>query len=210
MSMTGVKRACALLPAVLVLMLGTTVAHALRSLEASGETRFSGSTAELTFAAPSLGEIICAVTASGTVSRAIPKLEGTVVGEVTGVTIGTPATCRVARGVRAVNAISVLATPWPIHYQSFLGSLPSINGFIGRISRVQFLLEFTDIIGQNYRCLYSAEPSGRMVLERSEITRLELSELRISGTGLRGSAACPQGELRGTYTLASPVRIRLV
>lgn len=207
---SGANRAWALLLAVmLALFLGAAAAHASRGLEAPEETRFSGSTRELTFSA-SVGSIICEVTAIGTVHRTITKIRGALVGQVTDVRIGAPATCRAGGGVRSVLGIRVLGLPWHIQYQSFVGTLPNITGFTGTIARAQFLLELLDIFGQNYRCLYMTDQPGTARLERSEITRLELTAVRIAGAALAGSVACPSGELRGAYTLATPVRIRLI
>src|SRR5829696_2197809 len=96
--------------------------------------------------------IICEFAMATTLHGAMSKVAGTLVGSAFGLTISR---CEGGGGI-----FRVLALPWHISYQSFVGTLPSITALGLRINGVSLLLEaFAGIV----RCLYRGNIDGTTV-----------------------------------------------
>ncbi|HYV14477.1 MAG TPA: hypothetical protein VE972_00465 [Conexibacter sp.] len=196
-----------MLTAAAVLAVGTSTSMALRSIGVS-EINLRGRSRALTFRGTEERSfrVVCEVTGTLTMARAITKVEGTRVGSTTNLEIPV-SSCRAEGG--SVTEFTALRLPWSDVYVSFLGTLPEITGFKGR-ETIAFLLGIRSIVGQ-ISCLYEGT-----VFALVTVSRREISTGRIIGeeTGMpliSGSPFCPRrGTVEGTGETSPSVRITLL
>jgi hypothetical protein len=151
---TRVKLLMTALTAALVLSLGVGTATALRSISLERLPTEVVGQGPITFVGGAT-QVICNVTFLKTLSRLIPKINGTLIGKITGVRIDIP-NCRTT--AESVNTIIVLGVEkeelWRIFYESILGTLPRITGALAQLRNVQVLLGIR-LLGINATCLYA-------------------------------------------------------
>jgi len=227
----------AALSTVLALMLFAGIASASRSIE----TNPGGSVnvaSRLTFGnVERIGEtrvrqrVACDITLLRTIGRSIPKTANTLFGNVTGVAIdrGTPAAPHCETALGTVEEVQVLTNEtvgthrelgsgvllytvtWLLNYDSFQGTLPSIEGINFHITGVQFRLTISGI-----RCLYGrpTESSfGLIEVRTNEITRATAVTNRTALERIEGSGILcpgPRGSFEGTFAVSPTQRIRLI
>jgi hypothetical protein len=199
----------------LVLALGAGSAMASRSLSITG-TQTTTLTGRLLFSEQV--EIRCDVTLDKRFNRAIPKTEGAQLGNVTRFAARE---CRTPAGytLTSIRFPGVGSErQWILLYKTFLGTLPNITGFLYVITRMQILVEATNMLGMLARCLYenpreTTIPMLATLGGAQEITRLDfvnvaaLLEFPLL-RALPGSEMCQRGariELSLTPTQSTTV-----
>jgi len=220
----------------LALTLFACIASANRSLEISPGGSVSASS-RLTFGnVERVGEarvrqrVICNVTLLRTIGRSIPKTTGTLFGNVTGVAIDRSEPrnphCSTELGTfeevqfltnetvgthrELGSGVLLYTVTWLLVYDSFQGTLPSIEGINFHVLDVQFRLRISGIT-----CLYgrSTESSfGLIESLSSEITRARVVTSRTGLERVEGGFLCPGPRLsfEGTFAISPTQRIRLV
>jgi hypothetical protein len=114
----------------------------------------------------------CTVTLEGTFhSRTIAKVEGTLIGAVTRAEIARPCVGGEAwtlNGIeRPQGGAPVQTLPWPILYESFLGTLPRVERFNIRMTRGGILIRYPNAVGE-VACLFEASvarPMGWVIVQ---------------------------------------------
>lgn len=188
----------------MALLLGVAVggAQALRSLalEPAGVVEARSSALTITGEGEAFF-VVCEVTLTITLNRAIAKSVGSVVGGITAVTI---ANCR-------GGTVRVLAPearrPWIVTQQAFTGTLPNIREAIWQYESVGWLLEAFFGIA---RCLFGGTLQVRSV--GNPITELRVREGRMLPTVTNlGGVECPSSNtIRGTFRLNRSQRMTLL
>jgi hypothetical protein len=219
---TRTKFLLAALTAALALSFGVGVASALRSLSIEGETTVVGE-GVVSFIQPGGGSTIrCPTTITRTISRAIPKTNGILLGRITRIATNRPeANCTSSLG--AFQGIIILApepreeagsTKCRLFFESIAGTLPNITGINKIIKGCLIGWELrAEIIGV-IRCLYKEDGTGIAAREDVErggrITAVRIGRNR--AVILEGqSGFCPrEGELFGTITPRNSPTVRLV
>jgi hypothetical protein len=227
----------AILAAFFVIMLAASGAQALRSLSLVGETnvktegnlRFGGE------GLPRSTEITCEVTLLRTLSRVIPKIEGTLIGKVTGVAIDIPR-CRHGENIRTVNNIiahrdfatltssctgvgirlcdvTTANNLWKLVFRSILGTLPRITGLLFTLKSAQFTLDVTDILGGHDVCGYEGDQPALAELNAEGVItggRILLEMVSMTARRLGGISCTSPGRLGGTFTIRNGPRVNLI
>lgn len=165
---------------------------------AAGEFQFSpggaitgASLGAVTFSSNGI-TITCNLTLRGTVTSArVPKVAGTSYGEITSVSIG-----RCSGGTA-----SVLGLPWPVVYNSILGTLPEgVTGVSLTVQRTGFLLNTIGL-----ECLYGGSVSSLLAVTGTNpyTTGLYAIPSGSSVPFVRGSFLCPTtGSMSGTFGIS--------
>jgi hypothetical protein len=135
----------------LVLSIGAGAAAGLRSLSITGE---QSTTLTGTLTLVEQGRITCNITMTKKINRAIAKREFAVLGQVTRVSVERCATGSETYRINFVRFLGLgVERLWQLLYNTFLGTLPEITGFLYYINRMQILIEATNMLMQ-VRCLY--------------------------------------------------------
>lgn len=165
---------------------------------AAGEFQFSpggtitgASLGAVTFSSNGI-TITCNLTLRGTVTSArVPKVAGTSYGEITSVSIGR------CSGGTAV----VLNLPWPVTYNSILGSLPErVTGVSLTVSGTGFKLTTLGL-----ECLYGGSVTSLLAVTGSNpyTTGLYAIPSGSSVPFVSGSPLCPRtGSMNGTFGIS--------
>jgi len=193
----------AVLAAVLALSMATGAATALRSISVNPGGAITAIARALTFTA-SGQSIICEVVLTGEIQRAIPKTAGALVGRITAVEIQRrrPETCTKTAGLRVITNITAeLTLPWHIRYQAILGTLPRITGILLIVLRTGFLLDFTDILARNFRCLYEPDLGVLGEVVAGKVSSLRILRQVLTGRELPGGRCPEAAELAGEFRL---------
>lgn len=188
----------------------TGTATANRSLSVTTGERFSAATRGLTITS-AVGDIICAMTLTGSLHRSISKTRGALSGYVTAAQIATPASCTVGGLVTRVTSMSVLGLPWHVQYESFTGTLPNITSTRFNLVNVQMLVDATSVFG-SAACLYRGNLSYDAAIERGQIRSFALiPQISPLYRVLGGTALCLEtAELRATFTVSPTNGVALV
>jgi hypothetical protein len=216
------KLILAALSAALILSMGVSVASALRSLSVEGETTISANGIFTWIGREGGLTLRCPMTITGTVSRAIPKVNGILSGRLTRLATNRPeANCSMSLGT--LQGIIILApepreeagsTKCRFFQESFTGTLPRITSIwtiakgclIGFETRVEIL--------GTIRCLYKEDGGGietkKDLNAEERLTTVELGRNR--SLLLEGqNGFCPrEGELLGRFTTSNGPTIRLI
>lgn len=170
------------------LLLAAFVGSASANRLSQNETGFRDIYTPLTFV-PSFGTAArCPVTLEGTFhSRTITKTEGTLVGFVTRVSVGT---CESGRARADTETL-----PWHIQYGGFTGTLPNITGITQYLIRPTFEIG-GEIFGQPVTCRYTTpRQKGINTREtRGVVTAQRPGEERTASE----TQFCPEGRQEGT------------
>lgn len=165
---------------------------------AAGEFQFSpggtitgASLGAVTFSGSGI-TITCNLTIRGTVTSArVPKVSGTSYGEITSVSVG-----RCSGGTA-----SVLGLPWPVVYNSILGTLPeAVTGVSLTLQRTGFLMNAIGL-----ECLYGGSITSLLAVtgRNPYTTGLYAIPAGSSAPFVRGSAFCPRtGSMTGTFGIS--------
>lgn len=153
------------------IILGALVSTASAGRLSSSSQTFRAAFSRLDFSG-GFGTTECAVTIEGSLhARSIVKTEGSLIGVITRVTIGT---CP-----RGSATVLIETLPWSIRYSSFEGTLPSISSIN------------TDVVGAGFRireplfgvlCLATTEEGEPATVRFNRETRGVLTSARIGGT----------------------------
>jgi hypothetical protein len=217
---TRSKFLLAALTAALALSLAVGTASALRSLSIEGETTVVGE-GLVSFAGGGT-TVKCPTTITRTISRAIPKTNGILLGRITRIATNRPeANCTSSTGT--LQGIIILApepreeagsTKCRLFFESIVGTLPNITGIRkiikGCLIGFETRVELVGVI----RCLYKEDGTGIAARENVErggrITSVEIGRNR--AVILEGqSGFCPgEGELFGTIVPRNSPTVRLV
>lgn len=156
--------------AALALSIGAGMAQANRSLSLVGELTQT-LTGRVTFS--STVDIVCDVTFTKTLSRLIPKIEGTLMGRITAIR-----TANCTDEVRILIGASENGNLWRLFYKAFLGTLPNPTGYQIQIQNTQVLI-LTIILFIRVACLYEGSVEGLARVEtRGNIERLRSTNER--------------------------------
>lgn len=171
---------------------------AVSGTAAAGEFQFSpggaitgASLGPVTFSGSGI-TITCNLTLRGTVTSArVPKVAGTSYGEITSVSVG-----RCTGGTA-----SVLNLPWPVVYNSILGSLPEgVTGVSLTVQRAGFKLNSLGL-----ECLYGGSLTSLLAVTGSNpyTTGLYAIPSGSSVPFVSGSPLCPRtGSMSGTFGIS--------
>lgn len=155
----------------------------------------SASLGKLTFDG-GIAQIQCNVEMRGALrTGVIPKLAGTNIGQVTGVTISN---CTGGSVIRVD-----LDLPWQLTYSSISGTLPNaVTGLLFYVNNASFLLSIS-LLGTN-NCLYRGRIGASIAAIGSNpytsgLISVLSGDQNMSVTTLNG--ICPNGTLRGSFNL---------
>jgi hypothetical protein len=219
---THSKFLLAALTVALALCLGVSAASALRSLSITGESTVIGEGIIDLVSAGGRITIRCPLTILKTISRAIPKTSGILLGRVTRIAANSPEPdCSSSLG--ELQRIIILApearegeesTKCRLFFESIVGILPAITGINAIIKGCLIGFETrVELIGV-IRCLYKEDGRGVAIRESVEaggrLTRIEIgrnTEIVLEGQ----SGFCARElELQGDMTVRSSPSVRLV
>ena len=198
------------LSAAILLSLAASTALALRSISVVGETTATA-TGRVSFVSSEGGSTVqCNITLVRTISSAIPKTAGILLGAIIDVrpAIGEP-NCSSSTGT--LNTIRILGLRvgelWRLFYESFTGTLPNIATLNTIVKNVLAEFELNVPIFGNIRCLYEEEEGRRGGRAQQVLTREGRLERFVIGANrssrVRGSGLCPErGELSGSLTFS--------
>jgi hypothetical protein len=161
----------------------------------------SVSLGRLTFEAlGGIANVECNVTLRGSIhSGLLPKVEGTLIGFITGVTVAHPCGGGEARPLEST-------LPWHMVYRGITGTLPeNVTGVNILIVNTQFLIE---AIGAS--CLYKGNAEGRINVTRtgagrysSGLVSSNRNAIPFFEEALNGGFACPgSGRQVGTFSMS--------
>jgi hypothetical protein len=192
--------------AALVLAAAIGTAGAGRFSSSEQRFRITWASAELT---GFTNNIRCRLTLEGSFHyRTFVKASEALLGHITGATIAHPCTNgeQWAFNGREVLAGTTLANtlPWHLRYDSFTGTLPTINAIIVRIIGLRLLRE-SEFLGVRLRCVYTtttAEPK-RGPWARNTTTGA-LTEFTIEGSVRSETAGCPTSSFLSTGPISTP------
>jgi hypothetical protein len=220
---TRSKFLLAALTAALALSLAVGTASALRSLSIEGSETVVGE-GVVSFIQNTAGgtTVRCPTTITRTISRAIPKTNGILLGRITRIETNRPeANCTSSTGI--LQGIIILApepreeagsTKCRLFFESIAGTLPNITGINKIIKGCLIGFETrVEIIGV-VRCLYKENGAGIPARENVErggrITSVEIGRNR--AVILEGqNGFCPrEGELFGTIVPRNSPTVRLI
>lgn len=210
----------AALAAALVMAFATSGASANRSLEVRGAEGGVAISSSLTFNGTELRPetaVVCPVTLLRTLSRIIPKIEGTLMGSVIGVAIDKPrctgaeeivvlsAEGTIARSRELGNGVVLYEVLWNLVYVGFTGNLPEISGIIKYIRETRFRLR---IIGVS--CLFTGDAYGNVAVSRRTVTggSADLARTRLRKVS-EFFCPFPTGTFSGTFRVP-PLTIALL
>lgn len=161
-------------------------------IQVEGKVQFTGEGAST--------EITCDLTILRTVATAVPKINGTQFGKVTGIhmdrgetarsprcrhgsfiremhdiiplsTSGTPCTHTENRaGILTWNCSGAPASLWKLIYDSFQGTLPGITGVNVHIQGEQINFILLEPFGGTIECLYEGDVYGLLIIRQPEST----------------------------------------
>ena len=208
---------------VLALGAGTASANRSLSLDPAGGVQASS---RLTLRGTEGGgaTVICDITLLRTISRVIPKINGTLMGKVTGIRIARE-TCSASTGgevtvtpqcatqtaERSLWTANECGELWRLSYEGFEGTLPRITGIRKRIRGVQFLV-LIDIFFARISCLYNGDAFARINVREGRITEGRASEELINLTRVSGPETCPGpgGTFAGTFAVTPTQTVTLL
>jgi hypothetical protein len=226
--------------AALVCSLAAAGAGANRSIEVRGAERGVSISGRLKFIGTEGGaatEMICDVTLRRTLAPMIPKIAGTLMGKLTGLSISRGGTTRspncshgsfirevhdivplgcthseAGGGVLTWNCSGAPASLWTLLYQSFQGTLPRITGVNATIHGAQFNLVLLEPFGGTVECLYEGEVWGLIsVRETGTVTEARSVRELTALTRIRGSSICPaRSTFEGSGVVSPTLTIRLI
>jgi hypothetical protein len=176
----------------LVLGVGAMTASASRGLGLSSSPPVVITFPALTFNSPEFeAPIVCEISKSITIHRTIAKVNGTLFGMVTSVSV------RNCRG----GQVRVLAEtlPWHMSYVSFSGTLPNISTIRLQLNGVAYLISE----GFLFNCLYRGNPQG-ITGGGTFITRFSYDESIHLPLNRRLSGICPANIILGGSATVSP------
>ena len=227
------RAVAAALVALLVIPLMAPTAQALRSLEFGASERSVSSTGRVRFGIEGLRgtmEITCDITLLRTLNRAIAKVRGAVMGKITGVATDLRSCAhgeaiRVINDIRALRAITGLSSEcrregsvtlcvttggeerlWNLVYQSILGTLPNITGFLFEVERVQFVFDVQDAFNTQTVCAYEGNVPALGGVE----VNILLEGVSLTARRLRGLACPGPARMGGRFTVRPEPTLRLV
>jgi hypothetical protein len=214
MQMFGLKVFTAAMAAVIALSLLAGSASALRSLSITGSTTLTLN-GRLTLS-NSVGDLICNMTVTKTISRVIPKIANVLIGKITRIDTARPreANCMLTgeeffRRLERIEFLLEREERARIFKGTILGTLPNITGILVSIDQ----LRGGFVISGN-RCLYETPREG--LGELAEVNREGLNGRLIILSGsteslIEGGAFCPSTfELRGSLTPLQRTFVRLI
>jgi hypothetical protein len=220
---TRSKFLLAALTAALALSLGVGTASALRSLSIEGETTVTGEGVVSFIQSGGGSTVRCPTTITRTISRAIPKTNGILLGRITRIVTKEPeANCTVNRELGTLTGIIILApearereesTKCRLFFESIVGTLPNITAIDKIIKGCLIGFGVRTIVG-TITCLYKEDGRGIAAIENVErggrITTVEIGTNR--AVILEGqNGLCPrEGELHGNITPRNSPTVRLV
>jgi hypothetical protein len=201
----------------LALLAGSASAN--RSIEVEGLERGRGVTitseGQFTFTAEGGATVRCNVTLSGTLGRLIAKTTRLPEGQIGTLTGGSTERCIGPNGEAAEESIVLaeprangLRVPIPLRYNSFLGTLPRINGILIVALRPGFT-----IFPFRLTCLYTVTELGALIRFTGELPRSERGSFLRNVANLvaeLSNALCPRtGELAGNFNIRPQLILNL-
>lgn len=205
------------LTAVLALSIGAGTAGALRSISINGSTTVTGS-GSVTFVSTGGGVTIrCDVTVTRTLSRAIPKVAGILLGKITRIATNRPE-ARCTSSLGSLQGIIILGIEREensrLFFRSITGTLPNITGINKTITGTLIGFSTRIVIIGTITCLYREDGNGIEVRENLNAERRFISAeiLRNRAIILPGQpGTCPrEGELSGTLTVSGGPILTLI
>jgi hypothetical protein len=202
----------ATLTAALIFALGTSSAVGLRSLSVAGSTTLTLNGVITFETGVATTEIICSMTVVKTISRVIPKIERTLIGQVTDIRTNRPgeANCHLGGGAGGLERITILGLarpePWRLFFRGFDGSLPNIQDYLIFVVRSQIQFQISRVA-----CLYEGEIGFLAEVDAAGNIELLLPLANIVTLVAGTRILCPNaGQFRGILIPLQTTRIRLI
>lgn len=196
--------------ALLALAVTTGIAAAHRGLGIEGETRITGTDATVTWTS---GERVytCEITLHGTIASLTAKTRGAAIGSMTGGRVNE-AGCR--DNIFGVTLREELRTrslfPWPLSYDSFGGTLPSVTSLVISLRprrRANIFEVFGELLAN---CYYEA--TYTMTLEAPRIAAINVNgaESLIRSEGPSPELCPVERNVEAQFVLASLLAVILL